>query len=102
MSAENDLRRSKPGKAKRADHDGGRAAAVELNCEVCAGSLKQAADCSIQRCFLWPYRPGDGPKVRDAGVVPTPEEYAAMLPALSDMERFEIRERFAAGRKETP
>lgn len=102
MTAEDTLRRAKPGKAKRADHDGGRAAAVELNCEVCAGSRRGAVDCQIQRCFLWPYRPGDGVKVRDPGVVPTAEEYAAMLPELSDDERAEVRERFAAGRRETP
>lgn len=100
MNAEDALRRAKPGKARRADYEGSRAAAVELNCEICAGSLANAVSCRIQRCLLWPYRPGDGSKVRDAGVVPTVDEYAAMLPALSDEDRAKVRERFVRASEE--
>lgn len=95
--AEDILRRSKPGKAMRADHENGRAAAIHLNCEVCAGGLGNAKVCQIQACFLWPYRPGDGSKNRDAGIVPTVEEYAAMLPQMSEEDRAEVRRRFVGG-----
>lgn len=92
--AEDVLREAKPGKAMRADHENGRAVAIHLNCEVCAGSLAQARDCAIQACFLWPYRPGDGSKERALGVVPTVAEYNALLPPLTDEERAEVRRRF--------
>lgn len=93
MDPHRPLREKKPGKAKKADHGNSRSAAIELHCEDCAGSLHEAKTCQIANCFLWPYRPGDD-KTRAPGVVPTVEEYDAMLPDLTDEERAEIRARF--------
>lgn len=92
-TVEDDLRGKKPGKAMAADHGNSRSKAIELKCESCAGSLTEAKRCTVQTCFLFPYRPGRGE--RAAGVVPTVDEYQAMLPQLTDEEREAVRRQLA-------
>lgn len=51
-----ELRAKHPIAAERAKTS--RATAVKLFCiECCGGSRKDAVDCAVTRCFLWPYRP---------------------------------------------
>ena len=89
MSLQDLIRICEPGKSKAADHEGSRSAAIHEYCKVCSGgSPKQAAECETYSCFLWPFRPGNGPKVRPPGQVPTVAEYARLLEAKrSDAQR---------------
>lgn len=92
---EDEIRLKKPGKAMAADHGSSRAKAIELKCESCAGSLTEAKKCTVQTCFLFPYRPGRG--ARNEGVVPTVEEYRVFLPELTDEEKEAVRRQLQGG-----
>lgn len=94
MDHRDELRAKKPAKACAADHENSRAAAIELHCETCIGSIHEAAQCPALKCFLWPYRPGTGSATRLPGAVPTVDEYAEMRPTLTDEERAAVRARF--------
>lgn len=73
-----ELRQQNPGLGRKADHEGGRSAAIHLFCLECqGGSRKAVAECEAYKCFLWPYRPG-GRGERPAGSVPAVKEYREM------------------------
>ena len=83
-----EIRERKPGKAKQADHKGSRKNAIDLFCEECCGGCRQTAkNCCSQHCFLWPFRPGGDNSKRDAGVVPTEQEYDDLLCVAGNTEK---------------
>jgi hypothetical protein len=81
------IRQKIPGKAKRADHESSRAAAIHLHCQACSGGTRKTAkDCQIYSCFLFPFSISEHKRPKDA--VPTEEEYAALVESkASDAQR---------------
>lgn len=93
----NDLRIKKPGKARRADYQNSRAAAIDLKCEdCCGGSLNEAKKCEVYTCFLWPYGPAGKLGERPHGAIPSLEAYNTLLPELTEEQKAECRSQFAA------
>jgi hypothetical protein len=88
MSIEKQLRAKRPKMACAADHGNSRKAAIHLNCIACQGGSRKAATvCTIQECFLWPFRPSASGE-RDPGAVPTEKAYLAAHDAtITDAQR---------------
>lgn len=83
------VRIKNPGKARKADYEGSRAHAIDLNCYACVGGSKSdVKDCRSYGCAFWIFRPGATSTVRPPGVVPTLSQYAELLDAkTSDGQR---------------
>lgn len=73
-----ELRHKYPGKGRRADHEGSRKNAIDMNCLHCmGGSRKDIKGCTSVTCFFYPFRPGAVVGEPRAGI-PTVEEYQEM------------------------
>lgn len=82
VQVEHDVRVKNPGKGRKADYEGSRAHAIDLNCYSCMGGAKNdVKDCRSYSCAFWIFRPGATSTVRPPGAVPTLSQYAELLDA---------------------
>lgn len=103
MDFRDELRRKYPAKAQKADHEFSFKEAAQGHCRSCSGGTRESGLCQAYACWIWVVRPGAGKRddprrVRPVGVVPTVEEYAAMLPQYTDEERAAMTEQMRTTR----
>lgn len=80
------IRCKRPTKGLEVDYGNGRKSAIHLACFNCMGlnekdqiQISHVEKCEGYHCPLWRYRPGKGNRTLPAGIVPTEDEYKAMI-----------------------